>query len=140
VPTVLRQLSLIIATLAGVVTLLAARAAGVRPAQLGLRSAAAFALFYAGSGLLARGVVALTPDVWSGAKRPRGAAQLGQRLDVTLPAASPSDSGFTPLDPSSLATVGQGGKAAGDAGRGPAGGPAAVARVLTAISQGNQEG
>lgn len=118
-PTVLRQLTLIVAALAAVATLLASRAAGVRAAQVGLRTAAAFIIFFAGTDLLARALVNLMPAVWSGGRRaPTVPPQVGQRVDITVPGTRP-DGAFVPLSAAELtgarAATGGAGKGAGAA-------------------------
>lgn len=99
-PAVLRQISVIVAALAGVVTLLVGQTAGIRSGQLALRSGMAVVVFWIVMNLLARGLVAVTPEAWpDAARQPKAPPQVGQRLDITLPGASPAEDDFTPLSP-----------------------------------------
>jgi len=115
-PGVLRQLTLIIAALAAVATLFASRAAGVRTVQIGLRTAAAFVVFLAGTDLLARALVNLMPAAWPGRRAPAAPPQVGQRVDITIPGTRPQGA-FVPLSASELVgartTSAGGGKDAG---------------------------
>lgn len=114
-PGVLRQLSLIVAVLAAVATFVASRAAGVRTAQVGLRTAAAFGVFLAGMELLARALVSLMPAAWSGRRATAAPPRVGQRLDITVPGANPQGV-FVPLSAPELVGTRSAGAPAGQGG------------------------